>query len=142
MKTLITTLNSKFIHKSLSLRLLYVACKERHDIDFKEYTIKDELNHIVDDLIQQNLDVLCLSVYIWNVDLIQELCHLLKQKQPNLIIVIGGPEVMYDINHFLDTFEIDYIMAGEGEIALDKLLTCLETKKRFVFKEYLQKKKR
>ena len=27
------------------------------------YTIKDELNHIVDDLIQQNLDVLCLSVY-------------------------------------------------------------------------------
>ena len=83
MKTLITTLNSKFIHKSLSLRLLYVACKERHDIDFKEYTIKDELNHIVDDLIQQNLDVLCLSVYIWNVDLIQELCHLLKQKQPN-----------------------------------------------------------
>ena len=49
MKTLITTLNSKFIHKSLSLRLLYVACKERHDIDFKEYTIKDDLNHIVDD---------------------------------------------------------------------------------------------
>ena len=44
MKTLITTLNSKFIHKSLSLRLLYVACKERHDIDFKEYTIKDEFS--------------------------------------------------------------------------------------------------
>ena len=120
MKTLITTLNSKFIHKSLSLRLLYVACKERHDIDFKEYTIKDDLNHIVDDLIQQNLDVLCLSVYIWNVDLIQELCHLLKQKQPNLIIVIGGPEVMYDINHFLDTFEIDYIMAGVGEKSFDQ----------------------
>lgn len=57
-----------------------------------------------------------------------ELCHLLKQKQPNLIIVIGGPEVMYDIDRFLNTFEIDYIMAGEGEIALDKLLTCLENK--------------
>ena len=43
MKTLITTLNSKLIHKSLALRLLYVACKDDHDIDFKEYTIKDEL---------------------------------------------------------------------------------------------------
>ena len=52
MKTLITTLNSKFIHKSLALRLLYVACKNDHDIDFKEYTIKDDLNHIVDDLYQ------------------------------------------------------------------------------------------
>ena len=28
MKTLITTLNSKYIHKSLSLILLYVATKE------------------------------------------------------------------------------------------------------------------
>ena len=64
MKTLITTLNSKFIHKSLALRLLYVACKDDHDIDFKEYTIKDELNHIVDDLIQQNLDVLCLRLLL------------------------------------------------------------------------------
>lgn len=142
MKTLITTLNSKFIHKSLALRLLYVACKERHDINFKEYTIKDDLNHIVDDLIQQNLDVLCLSVYIWNVDLIQELCHLLKQKQPDLIIIIGGPEVMYDIHHFLDTFEIDYIMAGEGEVALDKLLTCLENKEEVCLQGVSTKEKR
>ena len=68
MKTLITTLNSKFIHKSLALRLLYVACKNDHDIDFKEYTIKDDLNHIVEDLLSIDLDILCLSVYIWNVD--------------------------------------------------------------------------
>ena len=126
MKTLITTLNSKFIHKSLSLRLLYVACKERHDIDFKEYTIKDDLNHIVDDLLSMDLDILCLSVYIWNVDHIQKLCHLLKERKPELKIIIGGPEVTYEIDHFLDEFEIDYIMAGEGEVALNQLLTALE----------------
>ena len=45
MKTLITTLNSKFIHTSLSIRLLYIATKDRHDVDFKEYTIKDQLEH-------------------------------------------------------------------------------------------------
>ena len=84
MKTLITTLNSKFIHKSLALRLLYVACKNDHDIDFKEYTIKDDLNHIVDDLLSMDLDILCLSVYIWNVDHIQKLCHLLKARKPKL----------------------------------------------------------
>ena len=43
MKTLITTLNSKYIHKSLSLRLLYVATKNYHDVDFCEYTIKEDL---------------------------------------------------------------------------------------------------
>lgn len=126
MKTLITTLNSKYIHKSLSLRLLYVACQKDHDIDFKEYTIKDDIYHIVDDLLAMHLDILCLSVYIWNVDLSQKLCHMLKAKQPELIIIVGGPEVSYEIDHFLDCFEIDYIMAGEGEEALPELLTCLE----------------
>ena len=126
MKTLITTLNSKFIHKSLALRLLYVACKNDHDIDFKEYTIKDDLNHIVDDLLSMDLDILCLSVYIWNVDHIQKLCHLLKERKPKLKIIVGGPEVTYEIDYFLDEFEIDYIMAGEGEVALNQLLTALE----------------
>lgn len=126
MKTLITTLNSKFIHKSLALRLLYVACKDRHDIDFKEYTIKDQLDHIVEDIIAMNIDVLCLSVYIWNVDHMEKLCHRLKQLRPDLIIVMGGPEVTYEIDPFLDRFAIDYLMAGEGEVALDELLTCLE----------------
>ena len=64
-----------------------------------------------------DLDILCLSVYIWNVDHIQKLCHLLKERKPELKIIIGGPEV---------TFEIDYIMAGEGEVALNQLLTALE----------------
>lgn len=126
MKTLITTLNSKFIHKSLALRLLYVACKDRHDIDFKEYTIKDNLEHIADDILAMNIDVLCLSVYIWNVDHIQKLCQHLKKMRPEMIIVIGGPEVTYEIDPFLDHFAIDYLMAGEGEVALDQLLTYLE----------------
>lgn len=126
MKTLITTLNSKFIHKSLSLRLLYVACKDRHDIDFKEYTIKDDLVHIAQDILSMHIDILCLSVYIWNVEHIKILCQLLKKGQPDLIIVIGGPEVTYEIDPFLDNFEIDYLLAGEGEIALEQLLACLE----------------
>ena len=66
MKTLITTLNSKFIHKSLALRLLYVACKDDHDIDFKEYTIKDDLNHVVDDILTMNLYFIFLILYICN----------------------------------------------------------------------------
>ncbi len=126
MKTLIATLNSKFIHKSLSVRLLYVACKDRHDIDFKEYTIKDKIENIASDILNMHIDVLCLSVYIWNVDHIQRLCQLLKQSQKELIIVIGGPEVTYEIDPFLDDFAIDYLMAGEGEVALNQLLSCLE----------------
>lgn len=126
MKTLITTLNSKYIHKSLSLRLLYVASKDSHDVDFKEYTIKEDLDAIAIDILYQGVKVVAFSVYIWNVDLIKELISKLKKLDSKLIIVVGGPEVSYEIDYFLDNFEIDYLISGEGEVAFKELLDALE----------------
>ena len=102
MKTLITTLNSKYIHKSLSLRLLYVSTKDYHDVDFVEYTIKEDLDNIVADIIARKVQIVAFSVYIWNVELIKELCIKLKDQNKNLIIILGGPEVSYEIDYFLD----------------------------------------
>lgn len=128
MKTLITTLNSKYIHTSLSLRLLYVSCYQYHDIDFKEYTIKDSLNHIVEDLLSMELDVIAFSCYIWNVEYIQKIAVMLKQAQPNIVIILGGPEVTYEAEFFLEHYSIDYVISGEGELTLHQLLECLENK--------------
>lgn len=126
MKTLITTLNSKYIHKSLALRLLYVATKDHHDVDFKEYTIKEDLDEIINDIISMKIQVLAFSVYIWNVELIKKLCERLKKENKDLIIILGGPEVSYEIDYFLDNFEIDYVISGEGEVAFKQLLDCLK----------------
>jgi len=126
MKTLITTLNSKFIHTSLSLRLLFVATKEKHDVDFKEYTIKDNIEHIVDDILESQSDIIAFSCYIWNIEYIQKVSSLLKQRKPHCIIIYGGPEVTYEPQYFLQNSSVDYIMSGEGEIVLDELLTALE----------------
>lgn len=125
MKTLITTLNSKFIHTSLSVRLIYVATYHDFDVDFKEYTIKDSLQHIVDDILFQNYHVIAFSCYIWNIDYIQKLCLMLKEKDPSLIIILGGPEVTYEPAYFLDHFSIDYVMSGEGEETFPQLLKAL-----------------
>ena len=125
MKVLITTLNSKYIHTALALRLLYVATKDQFDVNFKEYTIKDDLNMIKEDLLQMNLDVLAFSTYIWNVEYIKKLTTLLKQQQPNLKIILGGPEVSYEPAYFLNHFDIDFIISGEGEITFKKLLQAI-----------------
>lgn len=129
MKTLITTLNSKFIHTSLSLRLLFVATKDKHDVDFIEYTIKDNIQHIVDDIIQSQSDIIAFSCYIWNIEYIKEISALLKKKKPQCIIIYGGPEVTYEPKYFLENYCVDYIISGEGEVVFDELLTALENKK-------------
>jgi len=128
MRTLITTLNSKFIHTSLSLRLLYVASYHQHDVDFKEYTIKDSLDHICDDLLSMNLDVIAFSCYIWNIDEICLLCEMLKSQNSDIVIILGGPEVTYEPEYFLQHVPVDYIMSGEGEETFPKLLELLEKK--------------
>lgn len=126
MKTLITTLNAKFIHTALAIRLLYVASKDQHEVAYKEYTIKDDLNHIVQDILAMKLEVVAFSCYIWNIAYIQHLCQMLKEAQPSLIIILGGPEVTYEPEHFLNEYAIDYVMSGEGEETFPELLNQLE----------------
>lgn len=126
MKTVLTTLNAKYIHTSLALRWLYVANKDQFDLDFVEYTIKEKLETVATELLVQDPDVLGIGVYIWNVEQTKELISILKERKPNLIIILGGPEVTYEPEFFLDNWNIDYIISGEGEFVLGELLSAIE----------------
>lgn len=126
MKTILTTFNAKYIHTSLALRWLYVANKDRFDISFKEYTIKEQVGKVARELLDSDSDVIGISVYIWNVEQTRELISLLKAEKPELIIILGGPEVMYEPDFFLHNWNIDYVIGGEGEFVLGELLTAIE----------------
>ncbi|WP_165045458.1 B12-binding domain-containing radical SAM protein [Dysgonomonas sp. ZJ709] len=126
MKTILTTLNAKYIHTSLALRLLYVANKDRFDLSFREYVIKEDIQAVAQDLLNQNPDILGMSVYIWNVEQTNKLINILKEKNPNMIIILGGPEVTYEPQFFLDKWNIDYIISGEGEFVLGELLEAIQ----------------
>lgn len=128
MKVLLTTLNAKYIHTSLALRWLYVANKDKFDISFKEYVIKEEVTTIVDDLLLQNPNVIGLSVYIWNVEKVKLLIDLIKEKSPQTIVIVGGPEVTYEPDYFVENWNVDYLISGEGEFVLGELLTAISTK--------------
>ena len=65
MKTLITTLNAKYIHTALAIRLLYVASYPKHDVALKEYTIKQKNEDIVQDILSQQVDAVAfLHLYL------------------------------------------------------------------------------
>ena len=126
MKTILTTLNSKYIHTSLALRWLYVANKDHFDVSFREYVIKEDVSKIADDLMSSDPDIIGIGIYIWNVDKSSELISTLKALKPKLIIIAGGPEVSYEPEHFLNCMQIDFIISGEGEFVLNQLLSALE----------------
>lgn len=134
MKTILTTLNAKYIHTSLALRWLYVANRDRFDISFLEFTIKENTDKIAEDLLKTNCDVIGISVSIWNVRQTKELVTVLKKIRPELIIILGGPEVMYEPEFFLENWPIDYVISGEGEFVLGELLDAIQQKDRIRIK--------
>ncbi len=123
MKTILLSINAKYIHTNNAVRLL----KANTDflVDIIEYTIKDDINNIVKDIENTNPDVLGFSVYIWNVSIITKIIK--KLNLPNTKIILGGPEVSYDSSYFLTKYNVDYIIRGEGEIAFNDLLHALES---------------
>ncbi|MFQ5481506.1 MAG: DUF4080 domain-containing protein [Nitrospinaceae bacterium] len=114
------TLNAKFIHSSLSLRYLRNAARQAgySRIWLREFTIHHPLWKIALEIQNQNLDILGVSVYIWNRKPTLELIERLQKQNPKLRIVVGGPEVSFE-KHPLSGCTL---IAGEGE---SKWVQCL-----------------
>ncbi|MBC8014636.1 MAG: B12-binding domain-containing radical SAM protein [Sporomusaceae bacterium] len=132
MKVVLSTLNAKFIHSSLALKYVEAACRPIcPDISSKEYTINNEILTILSDIYKQQPAIVGLACYIWNVDMTFKLVGLLKKVLPNVIIILGGPEVSYDPEKIIEQYEaVDYIVQGEGEETMRTLLAALKSNAR------------
>ncbi|MEQ6390618.1 B12-binding domain-containing radical SAM protein [Bacillaceae bacterium S4-13-58] len=126
MKVIVTTLNAKYIHTSLAIRYLKAYCEPEIPVEHVEYTIKDPVMNIVADLYSKKPDVIGFSCYIWNIEETIPIIEMLKKINPNIKVILGGPEVSYDVLHWLDQLPyVDYIVVGEGEATFKDLLQAI-----------------
>ncbi|MFD1778292.1 B12-binding domain-containing radical SAM protein [Fredinandcohnia salidurans] len=126
MNIVVSTLNAKYIHTSLSIRYLKAFAAPEFDVTLAEYTIKDPAMNIVTDLYRKKPDVIGFSCYIWNIEETIKVIKMLKKINPELVIILGGPEVTYDVHEWLERIpEVDYIVVGEGEETFKDLLTAI-----------------
>lgn len=132
MKILLTTLNSKYIHSSLSIRYLKSFCEDIYpEIQIKEYTINQNTNFIAGEIYKANVDIVAFSCYIWNIESTLEIAESLKQVKPDIKIILGGPEVSFDgCNIFKEHNYIDFIIYGEGEETFKELLIELDSNRK------------
>lgn len=132
MKTVLSTLNAKYIHTSLSIRYLKAYAQPEYEVELAEYTIKDPAMNIVTDLHAKKPEVIGFSCYIWNIEETIKVIKMLKKINPSLIIVLGGPEVTYDTREWMDKIpEVDFIIIGEGEQSFKQLLDELNGEQNF-----------
>jgi anaerobic magnesium-protoporphyrin IX monomethyl ester cyclase len=80
LKVLLTTLNAKYIHINLAVRLLYHLNKDKHNLACKEFSIKENKDVMVQ--FCADFDVIAFSCYIWNITQTIEVIKKIKTLNP------------------------------------------------------------
>ena len=127
MKVLLTAINAKYIHSSLAIRYIYKNCQDLScDIEMLEVSINNHLIDIANQIFDARPDILGISCYIWNIELVKQVLPLVHRLLPNCKIICGGPEVSYATKEFMQDFPmVDFVVRGEGEKAFHDLLQAL-----------------
>lgn len=127
MKILLCAYNSKYSHTNLAVRSIKAAMPKRFRTSIIESTINDPYDIQLEELCQIDADIFSFSCYIWNISLVRMLVSDLKKIKPRAIVVLGGPEVSFDIpSVFKNCPDADYIVCGEGEESLPELIEAIE----------------
>jgi len=106
------SLNSSWSHTNPAFYYLREVIRELpYSVQMMNWTSKDHLLDILNELFEAQADVYCFSAYIWNRRTLQELIPELK-KLVVAGIVIGGPEAE---NLKSIIAENDYLITGAGE---------------------------
>ena len=114
----LATLNARYIHCAFGLRYLLANMGELQDKSvLLEFTTQQPTLEILDAILEQQPRIVGLGIYIWNVDETTRLVADLKRIRPDIIIVLGGPEVSYEEDGQPIVMLADCVIAGEADLA-------------------------
>lgn len=131
MKALLVTLDSKYIHANLAVRYLKKFCSDGgYDLEIKEFTINQQLDYILGEILDANAQIICFSCYIWNIEYVKEIAYVLKSSTLGIKILFGGPEVSFETEKLMkEESYVDYIIFGEGELTFSEFIKEINSSK-------------
>ncbi|WP_034435212.1 B12-binding domain-containing radical SAM protein, partial [Candidatus Contendibacter odensensis] len=119
---LLSTLNARYFHSALGLRYLLANMGElQADTAIREFIINQRPLDIAESLLAEQPAIIGFGVYIWNVVETTQVVALLKQVQPDLTIVLGGPEVSHEWEQQPIVALADYLITGQADWAFASL---------------------
>ena len=118
----LATLNARYIHSSFGLRYLKANMGSLEaQAHIAEFTLESRPEDVAEKLLALKPSILLVSIYIWNAVQSEALIALIREIQPDLPIVIGGPEVSYEIEGQKVFSLVDYVISGWGDVSVPKL---------------------
>lgn len=119
---LLTTLNARYFHSSFGLRYLFANLGAlQNAAAIREFIITQRPLDIAAALLAEQPRIIGFGVYIWNVAETTQVISVLKTVRPELLIVLGGPEVSHEWQEQHIVELADYVITGQGDLVFAEL---------------------
>lgn len=119
---ILTTLNARYHHTAFGLRYLRANLGELQDRSvILEFGLKESATEVLDAILAESPKIVGFGVYIWNVEPLTGIVGALKQLRPDITILLGGPEVSYELDDLPIAESADYIIQGEADLTFRKI---------------------
>ena len=119
---LLTTINARYIHASVGLRYLMANLGDLSSrAAILEFEVSQTAREIAEAILLGRPRLVGFGVYIWNTVRTREVVSIIRKVAPEVLIVIGGPEVSYEYEE-QPLFKLcDYLVTGEADRAFADL---------------------
>jgi radical SAM superfamily enzyme YgiQ (UPF0313 family) len=118
----LSTLNARYIHASFGLRYLLANLGPlRAESCLLEFDIQQRPVDVAEAILAREPKIVGLGVYIWNVTETCQVVATLKRVRPELIVVLGGPEVSHEVEEQEIVRLADYVVTGEADLKFAEL---------------------
>jgi len=127
MTILLSTLNARYAHASLGLRYLFANMGElQADTTLQEFVIGVKTTDIVEKILSHQQPtgsklIVGFGVYIWNVEELTKVVMMLKSVAPEVVVILGGPEVSYETAQQAIVQAADFVITGWGDVTFADL---------------------
>ncbi len=119
---LLVTLNARYSHASLALRCLYANMGELQPrAEILEFVCGTATETLVERILARSPRIVGLGVYIWNVEESARLVAVLARVAPEVVLVLGGPEVSHETDRQPLCREAAFVITGPGDVSFARL---------------------
>lgn len=117
--------SSSYVHTLLAPRYLVSNCP--YPVEIIETNVNVDLEINLEKILSYSPDIVCFSCYIFNVKYVRKVVERLRIINPDIIIIMGGYEVAFDTDYYLNY--ADYIIKGEGDFGFGLLIDDIANKR-------------
>lgn len=105
--------------------------KGKLTVSLMDYYIDSTAEFISENICNEAPDIIGFSTYLWNRELTEKTCRIIKSKFPDILLFAGGAEATASPRNLLNSSPFDFVIKGEGELVLTEVIKRLLRDKTF-----------